>query len=145
MSSTRSIPVRSIFRPVVGIAFLALIAVGCQSKGNVSGKVTYKDKPLVYGTVLFVGSDGASVQAKIENDGTYSARGLAVGKAQIAVNSPDPKSIGIYTTWKDPSKKPPPLEVPGWFGIPKQYESASTSGLSFPVEGGLNTNNIELK
>jgi hypothetical protein len=129
----------------VGIGLLALVAVGCQSKGNVSGKVTYKSKPLVYGTVLFVGSDGGSVQAKIESDGSYSARGLAVGEAQVAVNSPDPKIIGINTNWKDPAKKPPPLVVPGWFAIPTQYESPSTSKLTYPVKGGSNVFDIDLK
>ena len=145
MSSTRSAAVRLFRRPAVGIGLLALFAAGCQSKGHVSGKVTYKDKPLVYGTVLFVCSDGASVQAMIQRDGSYSADGLAVGEAQVAVNSPNPKGIGIFTTWKNPAKKPPPLEVPGWFEIPARYGDVGTSKLAFTVKGGANTFDIELK
>ena len=62
MSATHAPPRRSFFRRVVGIGLVAMIAAGCQSKGNISGKVTYKGKPLVYGTVLFVCSDKASVR-----------------------------------------------------------------------------------
>jgi hypothetical protein len=145
MSLTRSTPVRCLCRPVVGVGFLVLLAAGCQSKGHVTGKVTFKDKPLVYGTVLFVGSDGSSVQAMIQRDGNYSADGVAVGDAQVAVNSPNPKSIGIFTTWKNPAKKPPPLEIPGWFEIPTRYGDVTTSKLNLAVKGGSNTFDIELK
>jgi hypothetical protein len=145
MSSARSVAVRGRFRPVVGIGLLALVVAGCQSRGNVSGKVTYKGKPLVYGTVLFVGHDGGSVQALIQRDGTYSAPGLAIGEAQVAVNSPNPKIIGAMANWKDPKKKPPPLEVPGWFEIPALYGDVGTSKLTYAVKGGANAFDIELK
>ena len=62
-----------------------------------------------------------------------------------AVNSPNPKSIGIYTTWKDPSKKPPPFEVPGWFAIPDRYGNDSTSNLTYTVKGGQQVYDIELQ
>ncbi|HEV3260307.1 MAG TPA: hypothetical protein VG013_25860, partial [Gemmataceae bacterium] len=48
-----------LFRPCWAFGLLVIIAVGCQGKGDVSGKVTYKDKPLVFGTVLFEGNDGS--------------------------------------------------------------------------------------
>jgi len=129
----------------VVIGIVALVTAGCQSKGNVTGKVTYKGKPLVYGTVLFVCSDKASVQAMIQSDGTYSAAGLAVGDAQVAVNSPNPKIIGMNANWKDPKKKPPPFDVPGWFDIPAKYGSDSTSTLTYKVQGGQNVYDIELQ
>ena len=49
MSSARSATGRSHSRRPLVIGLLALVAAGCQSKGNLSGKVTYKGKPLVYG------------------------------------------------------------------------------------------------
>jgi hypothetical protein len=145
MISPRFAPARTLIRPRVWFGLLALAVAGCQSRGDVSGTVTFKDKPLVYGTVLFVCSDGASVQAMIQKDGTYSASGLAIGDAQVAVNSPNPKSIGIFTTWKDPAKKPPPLEVPGWFAIPARYGDAVTSKLTVTIKGGANPFDIALK
>jgi hypothetical protein len=145
MSPTRSPLERSIFRRVVGIGLLALVAAGCQSKGNVSGKVTYKGKPLVYGTVLFVCSDRQSVQALIQSDGSYSANGLAVGDAAVAVSSPNPKVIGSMANWKDPKKKPPPFEVPGWFEIPARYGIDSSSTLTYNVKGGSQVYDIDLQ
>jgi hypothetical protein len=145
MSQTRSAVVRSRVLPVAWIGLLAFVTGGCQSRGDVSGKVTYKGKPLVYGTVLFVGSDKGSVQGIIQSDGTYSAPGLSVGEAQVAVSSPNPKVIGSMANFKDPKKRPKPLEVPGWFAIPAHYGDSITSKLTFTVQGGSNTFDIDLQ
>src|SRR5262249_8957356 len=102
------------------VGILVLLASGCQSKGNISGKITYKDKPLTYGTIVFVGADGATVQTAIK-DGDYRAAGVGIGEAQVAVSSPDPKSVGEMATPKPNVKRPPPLVVPGWFPIPRKY------------------------
>jgi hypothetical protein len=143
MSSIRRAALHSLFRPVLGIGLLALLAVGCQSRGDVSGKVTYKNKPLVFGTVLFEGSDGNIRQGDIDKDGNYTVRGLATGTAKVSVNSPNPRSITLIS--KNPNKKPEPYpDAPGWFPIPKKYEATATSGKSYEIKGGANTINIEL-
>jgi hypothetical protein len=129
----------------VGIALLALAAVGCQSRGDVSGKVTYQDRPVVFGTVLIQGSDGNARQGNIERDGSYTVRGLAIGEARVAVNSPNPKGIVLVPN-KDPNKKQEPYpDAPGWFAIPARYENQDTSGLTITVKGGSNTIDLELK
>jgi hypothetical protein len=51
----------------------------------VSGKVTYKGKTLVWGTVRFEGSDKAIKQENLNSDGTYTVRGVATGQAKAAV------------------------------------------------------------
>jgi hypothetical protein len=132
-------------RRLVGISVLALVAVGCSNKGDVSGKVTYKDKPLVYGTVTFEAIEGPSIQASIKPDGSYHAAGVGTGEVKVAVNSPDPKIVGSHANWKDPSKKPPPINAPGWFAIPSQYESTQSSKLVYTVNRGDNRIDIELK
>src|SRR5262245_23725689 len=145
MGTTPSAPGRSLCRRTVGIGLVALLVIGCQSKGNLTGKVTYKGKPLVYGTVLFVCNDNASVQAIIQPDGTYVANGLAVGDAKVAINSPNPKIIGSMANWKDPKKKPPPLEVPGWFEIPARYGTDGGGLLTYKVQGGTTVYDIDLQ
>jgi hypothetical protein len=135
--------VRSLFRPVAGISFLALVALGCQGRGDVSGKVTYQNKPVKFGTVLIEGSDGNAGQGNIEEDGSYFVPGIVTGQARVAVNSPNPKSITLVAK-RD--KKPEPYpDVPGWFAIPKQYENPSTSGLTYTIKRGENKIDIELK
>src|SRR5438132_3725963 len=66
--------------------------VGCGGKGDVSGQVTFKGKPLVFGTVQFEANDKTFKQGNINRDGTYSIDGVPVGEAKVAVNSPNPKS-----------------------------------------------------
>ncbi len=86
---------------------------GCAGQGDVPGKVTYKGKTLVWGTVQLEGSDGKIAQGNIEQDGSYSVRGVAIGQARVAVNSPDPKSITLVVKR---GKAPQPYpDVPGWF------------------------------
>src|SRR6516164_3757467 len=79
-------------RPGRGAAavLLALSVIGCQGKGEVSGKVVYQDKALASGTVLIVASDGSLHQGTIKTDGSYRIRDVPSGEARLAVNSPDP-------------------------------------------------------
>lgn len=145
MNSTCWNPVYPLTFRVTGLGLLMVFLAGCQGTGSVAGKVTYQGKPLVYGTVLVIGSDNASAQAEIQTDGHYSASGLAVGEVKIAVNSSNPKGVAIYAGFKDPKKKPPPFEVPGWFAIPQKYEDVATSGLTHTIRRGSNAFDIELK
>jgi len=128
-------------RPYAVVGLLAF-SLGCQKSGSVVGTVTYKDKPLVLGTVLFEGSDGTVRQGNIKDDGSFSVSGLAIGNARVAVNSSDPKKVRINPRGKERAPSP---DAPGWFPIPKQYGAPSTSGLTYPIEGGQNKIDITLK
>lgn len=119
-------------------ALLALAALGCQGRGDVSGKVTSRGKPLVFGTILFVGSDGILRQSNLAKDGSYAVHGVRTGEARVAVHSPNPRRITVL-------EGPPYPNVPGWFAIPKHYESIDTSGLTYTIKGGSNMIDIELK
>lgn len=144
MNSTHSAPaLRSPFR-IAGMGLLALVVVGCSGRGDVSGKVSYNGKPVVFGTVLILAKD-RSHQGEIKTDGSYSVSGVAVGTVRVAVNSPNPKKIELYPNKNPEFKQDPYPDVPGWFAIPKQYEAVETSGLTYTVNGGSNTIDIELK
>ena len=87
-----------LFRPTWGRAgyrclplLIALTVAGCGRRvGEVSGKVTYKDTPVVMGSVVFVGSDGIPHRGQIDQDGTYVVSDVPAGPVQVAVISPDP-------------------------------------------------------
>jgi hypothetical protein len=146
MSSQCSAPVRFFFRPTVALALLPLAALGCAGKGDVSGKVSYNGKPLVFGTVQFEGSDGMLRQANIERDGSYSVRGVATGQAKVAVSSLNPKSSDFVPMQREGAPPPPPRpEVKGWFPIPEKYDTPHKSGLTYPIKRGENKIDIELK
>src|SRR5581483_4523419 len=91
MSFLRLAPRCFFCRPAVAAALLVL-AIGCGGYGDVSGKVTYKGKALVWGTVQFEGSDNMLKQGNINSDGTYSISEVAKGEAKVAVSSINPKS-----------------------------------------------------
>jgi hypothetical protein len=125
------------------LLLLALGLIGCGGRGSVTGIVTYKNKPVPFGQVLFEGSDGASRQSNIDKNGNFFIEDLAVGDAKVAIMSPNPKSITILTKG---DKKPETFpEVPNWMALPAKYEAVAKSGLTFPIKKGENSINIELK
>jgi hypothetical protein len=138
--------VRSSFHPAVALALLTLAAVGCAGRGDVSGKVTYQGKPLVFGTVQFEASDKTIKQANIKEDGTYSIPGVPVGEAKVAVSSLNPQSSDFQPLQREgqPPRKPR-KPVVGWFPIPSDYEDLSKAKLTFTVKRGQNPYDIDLK
>ena len=130
---------------VAGIV-VALLGLGCAGRGDVSGKVRYEGKPLVWGTVQFEARDGSLSQGNIGSDGSYSIRGVSTGEVKAAVSSRNPKSSDFIPIEKEGGRKFPSLpEVQGWFAIPPRYEDFSSSGLTYLVKPGENTIDIELK
>jgi hypothetical protein len=128
---------------IAGAVLVALSMVGCAGRGNVSGKVTYQNKTVPWGTILIEGSDGGHRQGSIEKDGTFYVEDLATGEAKVAVNSPNPKSITMMAKGDRPPQKFP--DVPGWFAIPTKYEAVDKSGLVYTIKKGENKIDIELK
>jgi hypothetical protein len=119
---------------------LLVAACGCgPGQATVSGRVTYKDKPVVYGAVTMVGPDEKAAFGTINPDGTYTVEGLTPGDVRIGITSRDPaKSRG-------PRKVPPSTGGNGWVPLPRGYESAANSGLACTVKSGSNTRDIDLK
>jgi hypothetical protein len=125
---------------------LLTLVVGCGGTGDVSGKVTYKGKSLVFGTVQFEASDKTLKQGNIEKDGSYSIQGVPVGEAKVAVNSPNPKSGDFQPLQREGRPAPPPRpEIPGWFPIPADYQDLSKPRLTYTIKSGQNPIDIELK
>jgi hypothetical protein len=127
---------------VAGVCTLALL--GCESgQGNLSGKVTFGDKAVRYGSVAVHGSDGVLKTGAINTDGTYTVEGLAAGPAKIAVISLDPSESQSKMRKKD--AKAPKVEKEGWFSLPEKYADPDKSGLTFDVRRGPNSHDIAMK
>jgi len=132
-------------RAAVAAALLAFVA-GCGGRGDVSGKVTYQGKNLVWGSVQFEGSDGMLKQANIKSDGTYAVQGVATGEAKVAVSSLNPNSSDFQPRVVEGKAPPPPRpKVEGWFPIPDKYDTPHKSGLVYTIKSGPNTIDIDLK
>jgi hypothetical protein len=135
---------------------LSLAASGCGAgKGELSGKVFYKGKPLVYGSVLLIGCDAKPRTTWIQEDGSYHFDDVPSGQAKLAVYSPDPaKHLDLKK--RAPKDKPVPKNKPiapaspavdrkKWFAIPKDYGDVDHSGLRVGIERGPNTYHLEMK
>jgi hypothetical protein len=135
-------------RLIRNLAALAplLAAAGCGGTVDVSGKVTYQGKPVVFGTVVLIGPDGVPKSGPIKPDGTFRVDGVKVGTAKVAVSSPPPP--GAQTARKprggrEGDDKPPPDEAPAdpevirnWVALPEKYTHPAQSGLTADVQSG---------
>jgi hypothetical protein len=136
--------------------FLALggLSAGCgPSKAEVTGKVSHNGKPVVYGSITLIGSDGVVYSSEIKEDGTFAIAGVPTGPVKIGVSSPNPKPPeAAKASGKDDlggfsrgNRRPPPVPesvVRAWFPIPEKYGDPMTSGLTETVSRGqpLNIN-----
>jgi hypothetical protein len=137
---------RNLFRTLsLMVLMLGLgITAGCSGgSAEVTGKVTYKGKPVVSGTLGFVFDDGKTASADIK-DGTYTVTDVPVGKAKVCVSSPDPRlqnasdskgrsNVGPGAKAGKGANTPAP---PGWFAIEPQYADPDNSGIVKEVKSG---------
>jgi hypothetical protein len=140
-------PIRILSRSgLVPLIVLSLSVVGCGDRvevGTLSGKVTYKDKPLEFGSVMLQPVGGGPVaRATIQPDGTYSIAidgkaGAPVGVNKVRVTCYSGQRPGAASTTGEASI--------GDSLIPEHYTKFSSSGLEVEVKAGENPPyNIEL-
>jgi hypothetical protein len=143
-------------RRAAGLALLVLLggAAGCGKQATtVTGKVTYKGRALTSGDVLFLSDNDTLTRAPIGPDGTYTARGVPVGPAKLGVDNPppprDPAATSGLPPAKDSSNDPEVKELKEraahYVATPKHYRDPKQSGLTYTVQTGSQTHNIDLQ
>jgi len=133
---------------------LLVLAVGCTSGPkrstkhvDVTGKVTYKDKPVTGGEGTFVTVEGGFASTgRIDEDGNYKIS-APVGAVKISVNNQMLRDTtaaaktGGMGAGKVPNR-PEQFEkdpVQGKFmALPPKYASPETSGLTYEVKNESN-------
>jgi hypothetical protein len=144
---------------------LCILAAGCGSgQGKVSGKVSYKGKPVPGGDVrFFPESGGGSFYSAIGSDGSYSIASVPRGPAKITVTysreSPlakgNPRSKAVAEKGMKQQQEamkahrktaesaaPPPSDVKS---VPDKYAKPDQSGLKVDVTGGKQAFDINLE
>ena len=103
-------------RAYLGVALtLAIIALsGCGSRGNVHGKVYYKDKLLSSGTVVFTANKKTVGTSTIKEDGSYEMKNVPAGEVTITV-SPS----AVLPPKKDKTVVPQGLDDPEKYTVTK--------------------------
>jgi hypothetical protein len=146
------------------LVFMLLALTGCGSgTGAVTGRVTFRGKPVVSGSVVIVGADNKLVSCPLDAEGRYAVDGVPLGTVQVAVVSPNPnprprlppaflihrekeRNLPENGNVKDsPAPVVPKVDSSKWFPLPKPYELADTSGITTTIHEGDNTFDIELK
>lgn len=136
---------RSVQRALLALAGLACLA-GCQrgeELGHVTGKVTFKGKPVPSGFVIFANSaKGVYMTAPLDADGKFEVvmakgAGLPLGEYQIGVSPP------LMDLPLGPAEAPP--EADKRKDIPRHYREPATSGLKHEVKSGENVIDLDLK
>lgn len=127
---------------------LTLTLTGCGgSTTDLSGKVSYKGKAVVYGTVVVIGSDGIPKSGEIKPDGSYRVNGVKLGAAKVSVSSMRPPGSEpakkVRERGDEEGDKPPPQVTPAspevirdWFPIPDKYADPAKSELTVDVKPG---------
>jgi hypothetical protein len=139
----------------LGGAWTLLLLVGCgPSTGTITGKVTYDDKPLTSGTVMFLADDNRSFPSSISSDGTYKVENVPLGHVRITVAAGGggakieaPRGFGkipkgapteAFKAYKGATAR-------SGVSIPMRYANPDQSGLSTTVVAGSQEYNIVLQ
>jgi hypothetical protein len=138
-------------RPRCAIPLGLVLLAGCSAaKGSLTGTVTYQGKPVIYGTVMALCSDGITRSANIDPDGSYRLDNLPPGEVNLAVVSPEPPEAAANERRggrNAPAKAAPisAVDRSKWFKIPKEYSDPRLSGLTTAVSAGSSTFNLPLR
>jgi hypothetical protein len=107
--------------------------------GEVSGKVTFRGKPVKEGMVTFYNPKGAPGEAELKADGSFAVPyKMAVGEYVVGVNPL------TYMDNSDPKTPPSPMEkrAPD---IPMKYRGQDRSPLRAEVKEGKNHFEFDMK
>jgi hypothetical protein len=126
--------------------------LGCGTKtGTVSGKVSYGNKTVTSGEVLFLTQDGKSgAHAAVQPDGTYQAINVPLGTLKVGLQNPPPlyyqqiknRPRGVAD---DPEMQEAAKRAAHYVPTPPKYQDPNQSGLTTNVKPGENTYNLELR
>jgi hypothetical protein len=122
---------------------------------DLSGRVTYKGKPLKMGFIIFMSVDCKRITAPIDADGTYSCIEVPVGEVRISIFCPEPEDprknldhkIGnaniqrgleqLVAQYEEAKKK--------WTSIPEDYEEFNKEKLMGVIKENQKTLDIDLQ
>lgn len=112
------------------------------SKASLTGKITYKGKPVPYALVILVNGDSSSTGAA-DAHGSYTVPYAPVGKVSVGINTAAGRGMMMSATMAaaqggDKSGKPSFLDVPEKFFDPK------TSGITAEVKDTKEPNTFDI-
>jgi hypothetical protein len=143
-------PFRFPSRIVLALFVIAVgLAPGCSSQkrlATLTGKVTYKGKPVSVGAIYFHGPADELAMGNLQEDGSFTATDLPIGVVRVSLRVQDP---GVYTQQlkgQGPSiEKPKTKDGDKVTSLPHQYSDPETSGLSYTIAPTTTTLDITIE
>jgi hypothetical protein len=141
-------------RLTVALTLLLAAAAGCaESRGDVSGQVSFKDSPLPAGKITFIcaGGNKPVLSANIR-EGRYEIKGIPIGPVQITVATFKPSKAADRPPGLGPTARPgtgetppaPPTPPEKYVAIPPRYGQPDQSKLTYDVKPGYQEHDIPL-
>lgn len=135
-----------------GLLLLTWALSGCGSPtAEVSGIVTYKGRPLPSGTVLFHSAEGRIEHGLVTAEGRYTIVEAPLGSVRITVQSHAQAPKELPTRGGKPPATPAGPSTPAiekrdgkYVQIPRHYLDPAKSGLTYVVQAGSQTHDIDL-
>jgi hypothetical protein len=146
------------------VVLVVLCSIGCgpPERAVVKGKVMIGDTPLSVGSVTFTAKDNSQASATIERDGTYELLDAPLGETKITVMVPQLPPGGLEMMRKmknnpgakesesvDPNDASKKISIMGdipdtYVPVPPKYADINQSGLTYTVQRGEQTHDIQL-
>jgi len=136
------------------IPILVVATVGCgHSTATLTGKVAYRGRPVISGSVIALAADGTARTGVIRPDGTYTVEGVPRGRVKFGVLSPDPAHArSIVKSGEadrgDQGKRSHARTPPGtggWIPLPREAGNPESSGVECDVASSRVEFNIDVK
>lgn len=113
------------------------------SDAKLSGKITYKGKPVPYALVI-VSNDNSSSTGPADAQGNYTVDHAPVGNVEIGVNTAAGRGMMMSAVMaakydKDSNEKP------SFVDIPPKYFNPKSSGIATQVTKPRDTNNFNIE
>lgn len=156
MSLSRSSCVHQLLGFLTILPLLALMGCG-PTVAKVSGKVSYQDKVVKGGIVMFVVEGKGTSQGRINEDGTYSIPDVPAGTAKVCVDTSSLNPAKVSSTFKysapKDAKAPEGLTGSGpdraemerrYVSIPERYADPNKTTITTTISGGMQEYNIKL-
>jgi len=134
---------------LVVLLFAVVVALsGCSGPkrlASLTGKVTYKGKPVSVGAIYFHGQAGELAMGNLTEDGSFVATDLPVGEVRVSLKVQDP---GVYAQQlKGPQSldKAKPKEGDKVTSIPNNFSDPATSGLVYTLTPSTTTLDVAIE